>query len=636
MEQTHDRLLKNPALSARKSTIARITETDSGRNFRKEVVIFQSTKFALVFSIVVLACWQGDMYAQSPDSRIVTGYSTLVEKYGLSELESGAGVLCTHPEKPGPKKDDALHFSGINFIDHNMNVPQSSSINSHASRVGRNFYGNFSYARDVSDVCLLLEKSWVSLLRSDLQPQAVPRTSSQVTSLSVAYPAEAPLLRFRPGDISEAFSRLDYAIETQDVIVCAGAPRAPDTRIFPFGCFNVIAVKPSYENTPLSEIFPYFPDRTKPEIKAPSRLSVEDSHGTPSIAAPMVGSTAALLYSAAEDEDASRSEVIRAILFAGATKKEFPGWAHTESAPLDLVHGVGELNVFNSYEILKSGRPAGGRFGTPLLGWDYGEIENANNKRYSFFIPNDVDEFSIVLAWNARVQNFGQGSDFNGETDLTNLDLELSKRGVFKNQVWKSNSIDFNVEHIYLRNPAAGFYTLTVKNDPNGYNWDYGIAWRTSSFRPQSVSDFLTTSGTELSGELTHIQTSDDNYLLVRSTTDNLVSAEFETVLPKVAPTGMKFAIESHVNSPNVFQTVEYFDFLRDQWFELDPSSPANATDTNLPREYELEGEMFDYISGRNDSNFGKVRFRVTWQATSSPPANLEVNIDQVEWEIAH
>ena len=84
-----------------------------------------------------------------------------------------------------------------------------------------------------------------------------------------------------------------------------------------------------------------------------------------------------MMHEVVAGTDGARSEVIKAMLMAGATKGEFANWIdpttglvnpwnRTQTRPLDDVFGAGELNVYNSYLIGIGGKqsasaePAGG------------------------------------------------------------------------------------------------------------------------------------------------------------------------------------------------------------------------------------------------------------------------------------
>lgn len=197
----------------------------------------------------------------------------------------------------------------------------------------------------------------------------------------------------------------------------------------------------------------------------------------------------ALLHESGAGTGATRTEPMRAILLAGATKEEFPLWSHTPTQPLDTTFGAGELNVLNSYLI-----QAGGEFNGTVLapgssvgdfGWDYGSIDGTNDLHYQFDVPNGrtARELSIVLAWNVDVVDTDPGAQFVPSHTLANLDLVFADAtgGIIATS---ASTID-NVEHIYLTDLPAGTYQLRVSSDRAR---DFGLAWRTPSIpEPSSV-----------------------------------------------------------------------------------------------------------------------------------------------------
>jgi hypothetical protein len=215
----------------------------------------------------------------------------------------------------------------------------------------------------------------------------------------------------------------------------------------------------------------------------------------------MVSGAATLMHEALADPNGNgtRSEPMRAVLLAGATKDEFidfvdPGtgmpdpWDRTTSQPLDNIMGAGLLNVFNSYLITQGGQFAGDpneSSPTPVAsyGWDYNEVANNTDWYYKIEIPDGTIalDFSVILTWNVDVNP----ASFNNET-LADLSLTLTNvtdpnSPVVEDQ---SDSMVDNVEHIYIGQGQAveylapGTYTLEVSG---GMAQDYGIAWRTST-----------------------------------------------------------------------------------------------------------------------------------------------------------
>jgi hypothetical protein len=201
----------------------------------------------------------------------------------------------------------------------------------------------------------------------------------------------------------------------------------------------------------------------------------------------MVASAAALLHEVAAGTDAAKSETMRAVLMAGATKEEFVGWDRTTTRPIDDVFGAGELNVYNSYQILQAGEFDGSlatpTFSVGLTGWDYvSAITPADTMYYNFDVAAGqmLDKLSISLNWNLEVIDTDPSAlVFNAETHLANLSMRLfnSSDSFLGSLVDASLSPVDNVEHIYISGLSAGTYTLQINTDRTT---DYGLAWRSS------------------------------------------------------------------------------------------------------------------------------------------------------------
>jgi hypothetical protein len=248
----------------------------------------------------------------------------------------------------------------------------------------------------------------------------------------------------------------------------------------------------------------YGAGRVKPDIVGPSPFT--------SYATAMVSSAATILRGAAVGTDADRSETMKAILMAGATKQEFNGWddpatpavdprnwTHTQTRPLDAVFGAGELNVFNSYRMTNGGRSAGSTTqpatAAKHFGWDYQNRKTdaaVGDIYYNFEVPagSTAPELSIMLAWNVKVTdtNPAEGT-FSPQESLQNLDLQFfdSTASFLGSMLDQSVSTVDNVEHIYRTNLGPGTYTLKVSG---AANWDYGLAWRMSTLFDQPDADF--------------------------------------------------------------------------------------------------------------------------------------------------
>jgi len=271
--------------------------------------------------------------------------------------------------------------------------------------------------------------------------------------------------------------RMDFRIERDNVVAVVGIDNGcstPMSMMFA-NAYNVISVGSSTGDHPHTGSTMEVTGRVKPELVGTATWT--------SYATPIVSSCATLLVAETKRTPAlaaARSAlVIKALLMAGATKEEFPGWQHTKSQPLDTVYGAGEVNIYNSYKVLVGGRqqPLAGTT-LSLNGWDENTSSVSPKRLYYFTVPSGKKlALSAVLAWYRHVQ-----PDIYWQAPVSvvnNLDLVLWKAdGSFNLQSKVNESISTidNVEHIYEINLTAGAYALEVVAPIGGEK--YGIAWR--------------------------------------------------------------------------------------------------------------------------------------------------------------
>jgi hypothetical protein len=170
---------------------------------------------------------------------------------------------------------------------------------------------------------------------------------------------------------------------------------------------------------------------------------------------------------------------------AGATKAEFASavggpWTHSQTQPLDVRFGAGQLNINNSYTILTAGRQQANPAATvAATGWDLNSVSSSGttSRDYFFDIPTEGagKSLSVVLAWNRVV------SDSLVAAPLTNLDLKLYNASGFAlgSAVDQSISTVDNVEHVWLPNGlSTGRYAFHVEVTGPG-DAVYALAWQT-------------------------------------------------------------------------------------------------------------------------------------------------------------
>jgi len=237
--------------------------------------------------------------------------------------------------------------------------------------------------------------------------------------------------------------------------------------------------------------------RTKPDIVVPT--------STTSWATATVSSAAGLIIGVARATpaltDAQTSEMVKALLMAGATKTESEfsgGWTHSSTQPLDAVYGAGELNVENSYDILTAGEyNASSSALAGKTGWDFGTA-SASSTNYFFFDLTSGEtnvSFTAVLTWNSQVTATdtqpGPGVSYNFTSIVPNLDLRLYNASGFTIGSLLESSVSSvdNTELVYRTGMSPGRYAVAISSDTSGI--DYGLAWVSMVPEPGTISLLL-------------------------------------------------------------------------------------------------------------------------------------------------
>jgi hypothetical protein len=377
------------------------------------------------------------------DSLDEIGYTRLVTLLGNS-TPNGKGVAISQVEASNssgayfPDKNSS-HFTAatdplsepVNFTDGSRGEDEGTTGHS-TNTVGNNFYGNTaSLAGAANEVTIYEANDWLDNVLN-MATSKDPRTQDfRVQNFSWIGTFSSDSLD------RKALRRFDYIIDTDEVTAVVGLNNNTNPLPHLLGnSYNAIAVgrtDGSHSTGPTQSF--YGPGRTKPDLVVPRT--------TTSSATAMTSSAATLLHqavvAAAEpvepdgpvETDGDRSEVIRAMLLAGATKEEITGWAHAVDQPLDSHFGAGELNVYNSYLMTLGGQFAG-HFEEPATavgahGWDYQVVTPSSDRYYNFEIPagSTAAELSVVLAWNVEVTDTKSGPTFIGSESLANLGLAL-------------------------------------------------------------------------------------------------------------------------------------------------------------------------------------------------------------------
>jgi hypothetical protein len=452
-----------------------------------------------VLGLMFFVCLVGLPLSASADLKGDVGYTKLVNSLNvlgiaipngngvpISLVESGGNAYwpnTTHPELSAasdPLGQSTTFIDGTNLA--------GRTVGSHPTSMALWFFGNsLSFAPGANTVTVYEASNYLSNILH--APNGTPagtqnfrvQNFSWVGSYDQLPNDGIPPNAQETADGIAALRRFDYVINRDNITAVVGINNNTDPLPHLLGqSYNSIAVGKTngVHSSGLTNLTDYGPGRSKPDIVAPQSTASASTAST--------SSAATMLHSVVAGTDAAKSQVIKAMLMAGATKNEFPTWSRTASQPLDDTFGAGELNVFNSYLMTQGGEYAGST-GDPTLvgthGWDYGNAQpgGGNEIKYKFVVPTGrtAPDLSILLTWNVDIPG-----SFTGQS-LANLNMALTDS--FGQTVDQSLSAVDNVEHIYLTNLAAGDYTLTISSDASR---DFGLAWRMSTLSDITSADF--------------------------------------------------------------------------------------------------------------------------------------------------
>jgi len=405
-------------------------------------------------------------------------------------LETGVGIRVGIVEAPssGNYLPDITNpeFVGKTF------TPGSgaSGAITHATTVTRRFVGTASgMATGVTDITVYEANDWLGrVLGFDTDPvapgnqKAAPLSHSDFTVMNHSYVGRATNVTV--ADAIEYNRRLDLVVDRDNVTMVVAADNgstSPIPRIFA-PSYNTITVGLTDGGHSSGATTLNGSGRIKPDLVAPHGTTTDNSFT--SFSTPFVSSAATILRHKGNNMggNAALNEVTKAVLLAGATKDEFGGWSNTPTQPLDSTFGAGELNIYNSYNILDGGEFNGTNSimtapDIPDMGWDYVDsITTSESLFYNFDIVSPSADASIILNWNVNISDGGGVLDYD-TMDFANLDLQLynSAGGVLGSLVAESISTVDNVEHLYLTGLATGEYSIAVQGISG--TTDYALAW---------------------------------------------------------------------------------------------------------------------------------------------------------------
>jgi len=466
----------------------------------------------IIFFFALIFCFGSVAYA---DYKADIGYFLLQAEVG-ADLPDGSGVQVSHVEAssnghwmPDTANDE---FSGKIITD----VTGDSGYSGHATAVGKLFYGNTtSIAPGIDNISVYEANHWLQdgflkFLVWDYQPD---QCSSRVANHSWIGSAS-------PESNSEILRRLDWVIETDEFIQVAGLPNSSSSIALLSSAFNIIAVGRTdgvhAEGTASVDDI-YTGGRTRPDIVVP--------YGSTSGATPVVAAAVSLLVETGAENpslstdpveqqtqnrngnviyNSERSEVVKAALTAGADRftrntstgditdyRDDPS-NRTENG-LDSRYGAGQLNIYNSYQIIASSEQnsleddLGNQGLVAHYGFDYdpffGGSEGSNGLASYYLIADDNHTLLCAsLVWNIKIDG-GDKYAFDGTATLYDLDVylyDITDGGVV---VAFSASSSENTENLFTTLTSGHEYLLQIQagQGQDDFEWDYALAWQMKS-----------------------------------------------------------------------------------------------------------------------------------------------------------
>ena len=274
------------------------------------------------------------------------GYDDLVTQLGGTPPD-GTGLLVMMAEAPDGNGNFLPNSADSQFTGKTItNGSGASGNSSHATTVGRNYFGNTnSMTPGITNITAYDANDYLgNVLGFSSGGDPIATTAYDLGNHS--YIGNG-LTTAQADDILERF---DFVINRDNTVMAVGANNgsgsATPQLLAPSR--NSITVGRSDGNHSQTLTSVYGTPRYAVEIVVPAA-------GATSFSTPVVASAAGLLKDAGSGTNFVQNEVIRAALFAGATKEEFASWDKTATRPLDEVFGFGELNILNSYNIFAGG-----------------------------------------------------------------------------------------------------------------------------------------------------------------------------------------------------------------------------------------------------------------------------------------
>ena len=473
------------------------------------------------------------------------GYTALLNQMG-ADTPNGAGISIgiIEPKRAGQDNPDSQSWlpypdiSDISQVTLRDASGGSTADSTHSARVSEFLFGqsdglatgiaeaNYYNLTDFTYNKLMPRTNYIGTLQPSpllysLGAKVFDNKINNISAISSNPIENAALLR-----------RFDWATAHEDIINLVSAGNSSLSPALFSSSYNSIYVgitAGSSGKRAASIDYIYSGLRQRPDVVTPMRNTSRGTATASSITsilletarnASVTSSNVSPSNTLVATRNAEKSEVIKAVLMAGADRKtsntrinafvkdetgarkpdtpeyvaditDYRAAGYATSNGLDSRFGAGQANVHKSHQILTGGeqdsREDGGNTSVSLLGFDYDEAfgngagdANPNNVA-SYLLPTLTSDanLDVTLAWNLDVYS-GDGLFVNAL--LYDLDLWLydvtDDAEVLVNASTSSLANTETISQLLQANRDYEFRVTTEKN-VTALLWDYGIAWRT-------------------------------------------------------------------------------------------------------------------------------------------------------------
>lgn len=481
----------------------------------------------------------------------IPAHATLKDDIGFTRLQDDLGAAMpvgavrvfhveakfnTDPANPVTTGDWIADSANPEFngkIISSLSTNPSIAPSSHATMVGVRFYGNdFSQSPGIADIGAHSTDGWFfqqiapggnfnsSTLSFTRIPLATNRRVANHSWVGTGF-VDPQTGSFSP-DLTASFLRhSDWLSDADELIQVFGANNGSADRVLMATSFNGITagrIDANHADGVIALDAIYTANRPAIHLVSPEN-NVSNS-------APTISSSAALLIDAASSnpiwseastttraglniQNAERTEVIKAALMAGASRttentttlgdiidyRVEP--ANQTNNGLDRRYGAGQLNIYNSYQILAAGEKPSleddGVLSSGLIGFDHdgtfgGESGSNSLATYDLGITTTPVELTVALVWNLDVAGDAPPTPatFDETASLYDLNLRVIDVSDGNLVLAESASTIDNTENIWITLEAGKHYQIQVSAEGANFNWDYGIAWH-STLLPVAV-----------------------------------------------------------------------------------------------------------------------------------------------------